>query len=141
LLAALLAGTLAVPAPAGAHAVRAKLVLRHTQLGTILARGDGFTVYVFTHDQRNKDMCQNIPGCTNVWPALTSSGRALAGRGVRSGLIGTIRLKDGAKQVTYAGHPLYTYIGDGGPRQTSYVNFFEFGGHWLALNRSGREVR
>jgi predicted lipoprotein with Yx(FWY)xxD motif len=76
-----------------------------------------------------------------VWPALTTGGRPVAGRGVRQGLIGTIRLRSGAKQVTYNGHPLYTYIGDASPGQTYYVNFFQFNGFWPAVNAAGHEVR
>jgi predicted lipoprotein with Yx(FWY)xxD motif len=56
-------------------------------------------------------------------------------------LIGTIRLANGKKQVTYAGHPLYTYVGDSAPGQTYYVNFFQFGGYWPAVNASGRELK
>ena len=126
---------------ASASAVRAKLQLRGTSVGTIVVNGRGFTVYVFTKDGRNRDVCASIPGCPSTWPALRTSGKALAGRGVKASLIGTITLKNGTKQVTYAGHPLYTYSGDSGPGQTSYVDFPEFGGNWPAVNAAGKEVK
>jgi predicted lipoprotein with Yx(FWY)xxD motif len=126
---------------AGASAKREKLQLRRTSVGTILVNGRGFTVYAFTRDSRNKDTCQQLKGCTGVWPPVTSASNALAGSGVKSSLIGSITLRGGAKQVTYAGHPLYTYRGDSGPGQTSYVNFSAFGGRWPALNASGQEVK
>ena len=44
-------------------------------------------------------------------------------------------------QVTYAGHPLYTYTGDSGPGKTSYVGVKAFGGAWYALNASGGAVK
>jgi predicted lipoprotein with Yx(FWY)xxD motif len=47
----------------------------------------------------------------------------------------------GGKQVTYAGHPLYTYSGDSGPGQTSYVGAKSFGGTWYAINASGGTVK
>ena len=47
--------------------------------------------------------------CAAYWPPVT--GTAAAGPGV-PGKIGTIRRTDGALQLTYDGHPLYTYIGD-----------------------------
>lgn len=126
---------------ASASGSPAKLQLRRTSVGTILVNGRGFTVYVFTRDGRNKDNCANVSGCLSVWPPVTTSGKAIAGRGVRSRLIGTITLKNGVKQVTYAGHPLYTYIANSAPGQTFYVNVSQFGGRWPAVNAAAREVK
>ncbi len=126
---------------AGASAGRAKLQLRKTSAGTILVNGAGFTLYAFTKDARNKDNCTRITGCLGLWPVVATNGKAIAGRGVRSSLIGTITLKGGAKQVTYAGRPLYTYAEDGGPGMTFYVNFLQFGGFWPAVNAAGKEVK
>ncbi len=69
------------------------------------------------------------------------TGKAVGGPGIKSSLLGTTTLKHGVKQVTYAGHPLYTYTGDSGPGQTSYVNVKQFGGRWPALNAAGNEVK
>jgi predicted lipoprotein with Yx(FWY)xxD motif len=128
-------------AVAGAHGSAPTVQLRKTSLGKILVNSRGFTLYAFTPDKRNTDHCQNVKGCLSAWPALTSSGKPTAGPGIKSSLLGTIKLKDGARQVTYAGHPLYTYAGDRGPGQTSYVNFKQYGGRWPALNASGGEVK
>jgi predicted lipoprotein with Yx(FWY)xxD motif len=136
---ALLATSGAAVATASTSAER--IQLRKTRVGTILVNGRSRTVYAFTRDSRNKDTCQQISGCTQVWPPVTSAGRPVAGAGVRSSLLGTITIKGGAKQVTYAGHPLYTYSGDSGPGQTGYVNFSAFGGRWPAMNAAGREVK
>jgi predicted lipoprotein with Yx(FWY)xxD motif len=119
----------------------AKLKLGRTGLGKIVVNGRGSTLYMFTRDARNKDNCLKVSGCAAVWPPLTSAGRPVAGPGIRRALIGTIRLPSGARQVTYAGHPLYMYIADSGPGDTSYVGFSEFGGSWYALNASGRAVK
>jgi predicted lipoprotein with Yx(FWY)xxD motif len=126
---------------ANASAVRAKLQLRHTSVGTILVNSRGFTLYAFSRDARNKDACQKIKHCLKIWPALATSGKPIAGRGVHQSLIGTIRLASGARQVTYAGHPLYTYIADTAPGQTFYVNIFQFGGFWPAVNGAGHELK
>jgi predicted lipoprotein with Yx(FWY)xxD motif len=140
IVATALATSLATPI-AGASATRAKLQLRKTSVGKILVNARGFTLYAFTKDGRNRNNCQQIPGCMGLWPAVATSGKAIAGPGVRSSLIGTITLKRGTKQVTYAGHPLYTYAEDGGPGMTFYVNFFQFGGFWPAVNAAGKEVK
>jgi predicted lipoprotein with Yx(FWY)xxD motif len=132
---ALLAG--ATAAFAAGH--RAKLKLGRTSLGKIVENGGGFTVYMFTRDRRNRDNCSTA--CKGVWPPVTTSGRPVAGPGIKRALIGTIKLPSGAKQVTYAGHPLYTYTGDGGPGETSYVGFSQFGGVWYAVNAAGHAVK
>ena len=119
----------------------AKLQLRKTKVGTILVNSRGFTVYVFTKDSSNVDRCVKINGCSGTWPLVTTSGKAVAGPGVKASLIGTITPKRGVHQVTYAGHPLYTYTADSRPGQTSYVNSPQFGGRWPALNAAGREVK
>ena len=126
---------------ASASGRRAKLGLRRTSAGMILVNGRGFTLYAFTRDSRNHDACAKIKHCLAAWPAVTTTGRPVAGPGVKPGLIGTITLKSGVKQVTYAGHPLYRYIGDQSPGQTYYINFLQFSGHWPALNAAGKEVK
>ena len=141
LIAATALVTLLATTLAGASASRAKLLLRKTSVGTILVNSRGFTLYAFSRDGRNKDACAAISGCLSVWPVVKTSGRAIAGPGVKSALIGTITLKSGVKQVTYAGHPLYSYVGDGSPGQTSYVNFFQSGGYWPAVNAAGHLVK
>ncbi len=134
---AVLAG--ATVALAAGHS--AKLKLGRTDLGKIVENGRGSTLYMFTRDARNRDNCVKVSGCAAVWPPLTSTGRPVAGPGIKRALLGTVRLPSGTKQVTYAGHPLYSYIADSGPGDTSYVGFSQFGGSWFALNASGRAVK
>jgi predicted lipoprotein with Yx(FWY)xxD motif len=126
---------------AGAKGVRAKIQLRQTSVGKILVNSRGYTVYAYSRDSNGKDACQNVSHCLTVWPPVTTSGTPIAGPGVRQGLLGTIKLKNGAKQVTYAGRPLYTYLGDTGPGQTFYVNRYQLGGYWPAVNATGNEVK
>lgn len=126
---------------ADASGRRAKLALRTTKLGTILVNGHGFTLYAFTRDGHNRDACVKVKGCLHAWPALTTSGKPIAGTGVSASLIGTIRLKGVGLQVTYDGHPLYTYIGDRHPGSTYYVNRLQFGGRWPALDAAGDEIK
>jgi predicted lipoprotein with Yx(FWY)xxD motif len=125
-----------------AHAGRvAKVQLRHTSLGKILVDASGFTLYRFTKDARNKDACVKISGCTNTWPPLRTSGNPIAGPGVRASLLSTIRLPGGAKQVTYAGHPLYDYAPASERGETAYVSATQFGGTWYAVNAAGSTVK
>jgi predicted lipoprotein with Yx(FWY)xxD motif len=149
LLAGILASAASVSAVAGAEvgvptarASRvAKVQLRHTSLGKILVDASGFTLYRFTKDARNKDMCVKISECLANWPALRTSGNPTAGPGVRASLLSTIRLPGGARQVTYAGQPLYRYAGASERAETVYVGANQFGGTWYALNAAGRTVK
>jgi len=117
-----------------AHPRRAATVqLRHTALGKILVSSSGRTLYRFTRDHGKKNSCAPVSGCSAVWPALKSSGKPKAGAGVKASLLSTTS----GGQVTYAGHPLYTYVSDSGPGETDYVGVSQFGGKWLAVTASG----
>jgi predicted lipoprotein with Yx(FWY)xxD motif len=111
--------------------------LRHTSLGSILVSSSGRTLYEFTRDHAKKNSCAAISGCSAVWPSLKASGRPTAGSGVKASLLSSTS----GHQVTYAGHPLYTYSGDSGPGETSYVGVKAFGGTWYAISASGGTVK
>lgn len=130
----------ALTALASASTSHPALQLRQTSVGKILVNSRSRTVYAFTKDGRNVDRCAGISGCRSVWPPV-KPGTPLTGVGVRRSLIRTITLRGGTKQLTYAGHPLYTYVADTHPGQTSYVNISQFGGRWPALNASGGLVK
>lgn len=119
----------------------AKVQLRHTELGKILVNSSGFTLYRFTHDPRNKDTCMTVENCKEIWPPLLTSGRPIAGSGVKSSLLSSIRLPNGRRQVTYAGHPLYMYAPASERGETSYVGFSSYGGTWYAVNAAGKYVK
>jgi len=143
-LAAIASGTAVANAQssgADAHASRStEVLLRHTSLGSILTTSSGFTLYEFTHDRGSVDSCVKIHGCAQAWPALETGGQPSAGPGVKASLLSSIRIAGGARQVTYAGHPLYTYSEDS-RGATDYVGVSAFGGSWYALNASGHTVK
>ena len=134
------AGTVQAAPPARAAAV-AKVQLRHTGKGTILVNGSGFTLYRFTKDSHDANTCVTVRECPANWPALRSSGRPIAGHGVKASLLSTIRLPNGARQVTYAGRPLYMYAAASEPAETVYVGAMQFGGTWDAVSASGNLVK
>ena len=55
-------------------------------------------------------------------------------------LIGTTRRRDGRRQVTYRGHPLYYYASDRKPGQVTCQNVAEYGGTWLVVAPSGNAI-
>ena len=149
LLAGLLAGAMSVSTSAiaqdhvgNASAARAsKVEVRKSGVGKILTTSSGQTLYRFTRDPRNKDTCVAISGCAKVWPPLTTSAHASAGSGARASLLSTIRLPSGARQVTYAGHPLYLYAASAEPLSTYYIGVAQFGGTWWAVSAAGGVVK
>ena len=56
-------------------------------------------------------------------------------------VVGTVRRRDGRRQITYNGRPLYYYVGDKSAGQVSCQNVDEFGGTWLVMRPSGVLVR
>jgi len=143
---AALAAVLTTVAMAQARSTRGRTAssptvqLRETSLGKILVNSAGMTVFDFTKDSRNKNTCQSISGCASAWPALVTSGTPKAGSGLSASKLGTIKLSDGKKQVTYDGRPLYLFAGDKRAGETSYVGVKEFGGTWYAVNAGGASV-
>jgi predicted lipoprotein with Yx(FWY)xxD motif len=93
----------------------ATLTVRSSRFGRILFDGRGRALYAFTRDRRGRrSRCYGA--CAKAWPVYFAKGRALAGKGVRQSLIGATRRRDGRRQVTYNGRPLYYYVGDKSPR-------------------------
>jgi predicted lipoprotein with Yx(FWY)xxD motif len=119
--------------------LRPAVAVHASPYGRILFDGRGFVLYVFTHDRRGRSSCR--AACAAAWPPFVVARRPAAGSGVRVSLLGTTRRADGRLQATYAGRPLYYYVGDRKPRQILCQNVSEFGGLWLVVRASGAPVR
>ena len=101
--------------------------LKTTTIGgiTVLTNAKGFTLYSFAPDTPASSKCYG--SCAVYWPPVT--GTTAAGQGL-PGKVTTITRTDGSHQLTYNGHPLYTYIGDTAPGQASGNNLNLNGGLW-----------
>ena len=140
---AALAAVLVVALVAGggsASPARAGTVdVRSTKLGAVLATRSGRTLYMFAKDSRGRSACISS-ACMSFWPPLLAKGKPTAGKGLTAALLGTIRRPGGARQVTYAGHPLYTFALDKSAGQTSGEGLDDFGGRWWAVSTAGRKI-
>lgn len=112
--------------------------LRKTALGPILVDSRGRTLYLFEKDRNGMSACNTA--CATYWPALTSRGVPRAGTGVRQSILRVVKQANGVLQVTYAGHPLYTFTGDKSSGQTAGEGLNNFGGGWYVLAASGQKV-
>jgi predicted lipoprotein with Yx(FWY)xxD motif len=120
------------PAPPPASGGRA--VLKTTKIGgvPVLTDAKGFTLYWFAPDTPTRSACYGV--CAGYWPPVT--GTPSAGPGV-TGRLGTIKRSDGTTQVTYNGHPLYTYYGDTSAGQAFGNGLNLNGGLWHEVAASG----
>ena len=137
-----LAALVAAPSAVAAHDAQAKptLTVRSSAYGRVIFDSNGRALYAFTADRRGRR--SNCSGaCLAAWPAYYAKGAPRAGAGTQQRLLGTIRRADGRRQLTYAGWPLYYYVGDRRPGQILCQNVREFGGLWLVVRPNGTLVR
>ncbi len=132
-------GSASAAASLQAEAGRGAIAAGTSRYGRILFDGRGYALYAFTRDPRNSATCYGA--CAKAWPPFLVAARPAAGRGIRASLIGTVRRRDGRLQATYAGRPLYYYVGDNAPGVVLCQNVEEFGGLWLVLRPGGALVR
>jgi predicted lipoprotein with Yx(FWY)xxD motif len=132
------AAVVIAPAHGGTSAKGAVVALRKTTLGAILVDARGRTLYLFEKDRSGMSACDTA--CAKYWPALTSRATPRAGKGVKQSMLRVTGQHNGLRQVTYAGHPLYTFVGDKRAGQTTGEGLSNFGADWYALAASGQKV-
>ena len=107
-------------------------------LGRILVDSKGITLYDFVKDNGTTSACYGA--CAALWPPLIATSKPIAGPGVRASLLGTTKRKDGKLEVTYGGHPLYYFVSDRKPDQTTGQGVNQFGGPWWVISPAGKEI-
>jgi predicted lipoprotein with Yx(FWY)xxD motif len=114
------------------------IAVAKTRIGRILVDSKGITLYDFVTDKGGVSGCYGA--CAALWPPLITKGKPHAGPGVRASLLGTTKRKDGKLEVTYNHHPLYYFVTDRKPGQTTGQGVNQFGGPWWVLSPAGREI-
>jgi predicted lipoprotein with Yx(FWY)xxD motif len=102
--------------------------------GTVLVDDRRQAIYLFDIEAGRTPRCYGA--CAAAWPPVLTTGEPRARRQVSGDLLGTVRRRDGSRQVTYAGHPLYFYAHEG-PGQLLCHDIVEYGGRWLAVTPRG----
>jgi len=125
------------PASASTGPAAAKVATRRTKLGRVLVDGRGRTLYLFEKDEGMASSCYGA--CASVWPPLTT-GRHATGAGLARVRLAASRRHDGTTEVTVAGHPLYTYVGDRHPGDVTGEGLDQFGAEWYALAPNGHKI-
>ena len=133
----------AASAPAAATiaatARRDTVTVGRSAFGRILFDGRGRALYLFTREKTETSQCYGA--CAKAWPIYYAKGTLRAGSGVNRSLLGTTKRRDDRRQITYAGRPLYYYVGDAKAGQIRCQNAVEYGGTWLIVRPSGKLVR
>jgi predicted lipoprotein with Yx(FWY)xxD motif len=126
-------GTSSSSADSSAHVAAAAVGLKTAKIGgvTVLTNAKGFTLYSFAPDTSTTSNCNGT--CAQNWPPVKGPATA---SGVK-GTFDTIKRSDGSTQLTFHGHPLYTFVGDKSPEQANGNGVNAFGGLWHEITTSG----
>jgi predicted lipoprotein with Yx(FWY)xxD motif len=95
------------------HAVK---ITTKDGLGHYLTDAKGMTLYWFTKDSSGQSAC--TADCLVNWPIFYRE-RIAAPKGIDPNDFGTITRTDGEKQTTFRGFPLYYFVKDSNPGDTS----------------------
>src|SRR4029077_17978687 len=125
-------GTASAGGVSRVHVAAAAVGLKTAKVGgvTVLTNAKGFTLYSFAPDTSTASKCNGT--CAQNWPPVKPG----TASGVK-GAFATIKRSDGSPQLTFHGHPLYTFVGDKSPAQASGNGIPAFGGLWHEPPASG----
>lgn len=122
------------PAQESPPAGETTIAATDTDLGTILVDGEGRTLYLFTKDTAGTSACEGE--CLEAWPIV--EGKATAGEGVDSALIGTIERSDGTIQASYNDQPLYYFAQDTAPGDVKGQGVNDV---WWVVDPEGKAIK
>ena len=131
-------GSASAATPKTSSGQTATVGVENSSLGNILDNSKGQTLYLFKKDSGTTSACTGA--CASAWPPLRASGKPTVGQGLNASLVGTTQRSDGKPQVTYNGHPLYTFTGDQNPGDTSGQGVSAFGALWYVVSPAGNQV-
>ncbi len=106
------AAALAASAFASTTATGPVVKWKTAQFGSILATKGHLALYTWNQEKLRKVKCTGA--CAKMWPPVTIPHGTMAPKHIAGvmGTFGEVMRPDGKTQVTFNGHPLYTYHGD-----------------------------
>jgi predicted lipoprotein with Yx(FWY)xxD motif len=119
-------------------------VQKSDALGEYIADAEGRALYLFEADTQGPSgggaasTCKD--DCAAAWPPFTTAGTTQVNEGVSGDLVGTLEREDGTTQVTYNGWPLYYYVKDEKPGETTGHDIEDFGAEWYLLTAQGEKA-
>jgi predicted lipoprotein with Yx(FWY)xxD motif len=110
----------------------------NSRLGRILVDSTVRTLYLFKGDSGTGSACSGA--CAVAWPPLRTVAAPVVAGGASAALVGTTLRSDGTRQVTYDGHPLYTFVKDHKPGDVTGQGLTAFGAAWFAVSPAGNQI-
>jgi predicted lipoprotein with Yx(FWY)xxD motif len=109
-----------------------------TGLGDVLVDRQGRTLYLFGRDSGTMSACTGA--CAVNWPPLRVRRTPLVGSGAKPSDVGRTARPDGISQLTYKGHPLYTFAHDTKAGDVNGEGIATFGGTWYVVGTDGNPI-
>jgi predicted lipoprotein with Yx(FWY)xxD motif len=139
----IIVGVVVLVFAAGGSASRARssaasISVKQTALGRILVGSSGRTLYLFVADRPNVSKLSRAGFA--AWPAFATNEAPQVNGAVSRSKVTTIASRGAKHQLTYAGHPLYYFVGDQHPGSTAGQGLFEFGAKWYVVSPSGKAI-
>lgn len=125
------------PASSSSPAASSGLHTANSKYGQILVDSSGRTLYLLTADTGTQSTCSGT--CASIWPPDTTTGTP-ANSGVTASLVSTSTRADHSTQVTYKGHPLYTFAKDSKAGDVNGEGIKTFGGTWYVVGTDGNAI-
>jgi predicted lipoprotein with Yx(FWY)xxD motif len=114
------------------------MVTSNQSFGQIVTTGAGRTVYRYDLDTANAAKSACTGACASLWaPVMAPSSGAPELSGISASAVGTTTSATGGKQLTLAGWPLYTYVGDTAAGQATGQ---ASGGTWWVVSPTGAKI-
>ena len=111
------------------------ITVRDSEFGPMLFDSRKQAIYIFENDSEGRTVCYDE--CAEAWPPVYTKGEPKATGAVKQSLLGTVERRDGRRQVTYAGKPLYFYAHEE-PGEVRCHNVNLNGGLWWVVGPDGR---
>ena len=118
-----------------ASAAGTRITVSSSEFGPMVWGPKRQAIYVFQRDGFKRTRCYG--DCARAWPPVLTTGSPVAGKGARKSLLGTIRRRDGRRQVTYRGRPLYYYAHESAGEVRCH-NVDLNGGLWWVIGADGK---
>lgn len=123
------------PAASAPASQSATVMTASSDLGTILVDSTGMALYLFTKDTQGSGKSSCEGDCLAAWPPLL--GEPKAGDGADQTLLGSITRSDGTTQASYNGWPLYYWVKDSAPGDTTGQGVNKV---WWVLDANGDAI-
>ncbi len=106
-------------------------------VGTVVTDADGKTLYRFDKDLSQPPTSNCDGECATSWPPMLAGVATPMLKGIQDTQVGTATRKDGTKQITLNGWPLYEYAGD---KAAGDMNGQGANGTWFAVAPDGSKI-